>query len=355
MDSIFFLGAGFSKAICDRYPLMRDLSRILLGENSSKFDYARNIPQIIINNSDNFEKILTYLSTDLPWKKEYQKLSDKAEYLKLTKKIHDHFSINLAHTDLNYDKFKALWAYILIKGSPVITLNYDLIVEKNLQLINHQILNPRVSVVLTDYESLDEFYRGTEIDIKSKIGDIFNLTEKMPEILKLHGSVNWYYSEADNTNQIYCANKDTEIEKKLIGNYAPYIIPPILDKKSLYNHRILQYLWTKAYDYLKQAKKIYIIGFSFPETDLAVKYLFESALSNNRYNPEIFIVDTNTTDEFKNKYKSLLGDNCIFDYCKENALETFIKQELITQLKSEMITSINNQTKEEHLEAIFGN
>ena len=81
---------------------MRDLSRILLGENSSKFDYACNIPQIVINNSDNFEKILTYLSTDLPWKKEYQKLSDKAEYLKLTKKIHDHFSINLAHTDLNY-------------------------------------------------------------------------------------------------------------------------------------------------------------------------------------------------------------------------------------------------------------
>ena len=106
---------------------------------------------------------------------------------------------------------------------------------------------------------------------------------------------------------------------------------------------------------MKQAKKIYIIGFSFPETDLAVKYLFESALSNNRYNPEIFIVDTNTTDEFKNKYKHLLGDNCNFDYCKENALEIFMKQELITQLKPEMITSINNQTKEEHLEAIFGN
>lgn len=116
----------------------------------------------------------------------------------------------------------------------------------------------------------------------------------------------------------------------------------------------MQHIWSKAYQYLKNAKRIYIIGFSFPETDSAIRYLFESALSSNKNNPNIYIVDICKEEEFKTRCISILGENCKFDHCGEKALENFIKNELLTQIKQEEIKSKNNQTDEEHIIDIWG-
>lgn len=195
----FFLGAGFSKAIDDSYPLMNELSEILFGRENSKFPYIKNLPNSIANNVDNFEKILTYLSTDFPWKTDYEKLTDKAEFVRLTTKIHNYFWGKTILSTKKYIENKALWAYILLKNSPIITLNYDLLIERNLQLINKQIENPRLSVIVGNPESEEEFYKGAVTDIKCKTDNVINLSDEMPEILKLHGSVNWYYFNTGDT------------------------------------------------------------------------------------------------------------------------------------------------------------
>lgn len=60
LKDIFFLGAGFSKAVLNRMPTMKMLSNSLIS-SSAKSD--TDLPK----NSDNFEYILTYLSQNLPW------------------------------------------------------------------------------------------------------------------------------------------------------------------------------------------------------------------------------------------------------------------------------------------------
>ena len=353
LDNVFFLGAGFSKAIDETYPLMNELSEILFGKDYKDFTYINNLPTSIKNNTNNFERILTYLSTDFPWKTDYEKLTDKAEFLRLTTKIHDYFWGKARLSTKKYRDNKALWAYILLKNSPIITLNYDLLIERNLELVNKQIENPRLGVIVGNPESEDKFYKGAVLDIKCKTDNVINLSDEMPEILKLHGSVNWYYFNTGDATQIYCADKDVQIEDVLIGAYSPYIVPPILDKTSLYSHKILQHIWSKAYQYLKHAKAIYIIGFSFPETDSAIRYLFESALSSNKNNPNIYVVDICEKEEFKKRCISVLGENCKFEYCGEEALENFIKNELLTQIRQEEIKSKNNQSTEEHINDIW--
>ena len=56
-SNVFFLGAGFSKAIDNNYPLLAELSKIIFGEENSLFPYSSNLPENITKHSDNFEKI----------------------------------------------------------------------------------------------------------------------------------------------------------------------------------------------------------------------------------------------------------------------------------------------------------
>lgn len=326
-QSLFFLGSGFSKAIVPNYPLLKDLSQDLLGvdfEKINDYDQKKFFPNSSVND---FEELLTYLATDFPWKDSSQKLLHTVIYNEITKKLVNYFYDKNVDTGTQRSEFKKLWQYIMYYGTPVITLNYDLIVENNLLL--NKTINPRRNIVIGNSETYESFYRGKIADIKQSLMSIFSVSDEIPEILKLHGSINWFCPGDTKNSQIYCGYNETETEKALIENYTPFIVPPVLDKTNFYGNKILEYIWQKAFKYISKAKKIYIIGFSFPKTDLSVKYLFESALKINKNNYEIFIVNTNESKDFENRCKTVLGEEkCNFEYCKPNCLLDFVNNEL---------------------------
>ena len=138
----------------------------------------------------------------------------------------------------------------------------------------------------------------------------------VPSIIKLHGSINWLYSEYVN-NQIYF-NDWTRSDFKSV-DLEPFIIPPVLDKSSLYNNTILIALWHHAFEVIQNAKKIYIYGFSFPETDYSIKFLFQSALKD-RDDYQIYVINTNTNlDYLKTKYNIIFDERfCNYECCVEN-------------------------------------
>lgn len=340
-NNIFFLGAGFSKAINSDFPLLNELSEKLLGDDLDKvpnYNFNDYIPDFCKNN---IEALLTYLSSNLPWKSEKQKKADELLFICIAEKLQDYFINSLMYNSITQSfDFDNLWRYIMQEGSPIITLNYDLIPEKML-LLNTK-YNERYNGYIENINNYEKFYRGKIIDAKHLVKDQFSLIDYMPEIVKLHGSANWYYSGDEKYSQIYCSDNETAIEQTMTANMKPFIVPPVLDKTRFYGNKTLEYLWNKAFNYIAKAQEIYIIGFSFPETDLSIKYLFQSALKLNTYLSQIYVINSDNTDEFKQKYISILGaEKCNFDYCGENALLNFMNKKLAPFVKEEVANANN--------------
>lgn len=59
----------------------------------------------------------------------------------------------------------------------------------------------------------------------------------------------------------------------------PLIIPPIRNKQYGRYGKIFSELWTRAEKAISECQKLYVVGYSFPNTDLSVKEMFKRALT----------------------------------------------------------------------------
>lgn len=331
-NKVFFLGAGFSKAVNNNYPLMDELTKQVFErlEKESIKEHLREIPSQV---KQNIENLLTYLSTDFPWKTDTAKYANLALYSSIVKILSDIF-VGLAHQE--YSSFRPSrigedFAKGILWNSAsynFITLNYDVLLEQLLFTIRKQ-QNPN------EYISYQDFYPYPIewIGVRSTNGGSFWGREKrpfppMPQVLKLHGSANWFWAGISPSDVLYYRNWNTNETDNVEMGLKPYIIPPVLDKNTLYNHIAIHALWQHAEDLIKCADEIYIVGFSFPQTDVAVKYLFQSALRKSK--PHIYVVNAASKQKLALNYSKVFG-NTKLDYTYtgiENALEQFIQKHL---------------------------
>lgn len=309
---VFFLGAGFSKAIDKRYKDLIGLSaeienRIKNKKDSLYLHYQNEIPGIV---KGNIEALLTYLSTDFPWKSPKQKLTNKALYVEITETIQEYFielskkgfseeeHINI-ETLLSFQKFIGKFHADL----GFVTLNYDMILER--------VFFDAFRDSFQKYGlSLDAFYKYPIMEIELRTGNpyIKNNNYEVPPLLKLHGSANWFWEGVSPSDQIYYVqwNESTDMGK-LLNGLTPYIIPPVLDKNAFYNHNAIKSIWQQAETLLSEAKEIYIVGFSFPPTDVSVRFLFQSALRQSR--AKIYVINAETEKQMRKRYEPVFGKN----------------------------------------------
>lgn len=325
-NDVFFLGAGFSKAIDNSFPTLQELTNEIKTnfqcEKGSVAQHLHNeIPEQYKNN---VELLLTFLSSNLPYKTDVQISTDEALYKDITSKLAKYFE-NKEINPNNFDEVKILCKYIYTKKIPCITLNYDLLLENLISKSNN--------VNLTQYQN---FYNIPITPLRNRTFSSLYICdacepEDLPPVLKLHGSINWLYSGITATDPIYCKDFTFDDEHSFLAkDLKTMIVPPVLDKSSQYFNTILKSLWRQAFEKLKKAQNIYIYGFSFPPTDLSIKFLFQSALSNNHNNPKIYVINTKDAispqnknyikDRFEDIFK---GYNLNFDYCCDNSLIKF--------------------------------
>ena len=342
---VFFLGAGFSKAINPSYPTLNELTaeinQNLNVEKESIYNHFRK--EIPISYKNNIELLLNFLVSPLPYKTPAQIDSDNALYKNITTYISQYFKNKLNET-IEFSKLhKNLAKFIKNHKCTCITLNYDTLLE-----------NLVYAIVSDAYKQANKnfsvFYKIPITELKNRIPDgygcfssfetDFHKTE-MPEIIKLHGSINWLTAE----NTVFSETGDEDDYLRL--GLENFIIPPTLDKTNLYNASFIKILWRKAFDVLTNAQNVYIIGFSFPPTDLAVRYLFQSALSNNNNNPNIYVINTkdaideNSASYLKSRYDEIFnGCNLYYNYCCDNSLDNFI-QEIINPKLNEVVNANN--------------
>jgi hypothetical protein len=127
--------------------------------------------------------------------------------------------------------------------------------------------------------------------------ELFSERNNAINLIKLHGSINW----------------KTDDDKT-------FIVPPTWNKS---DPQISQ-LWGNAYTELTQAKRIIVIGYSFPETDIYVKSLLALALNENKILQNIYFINPDR-DVAKKICLSLL-DKYFEKYCdyKEWRLSDFV-------------------------------
>lgn len=317
---VFFLGAGFSKYLNSSYPSLANLTEKFMPPNK---------------NFGDIEQYLTCLVSKLPFKDEATIYENLAEYKRLTKKIADYFwELENKEIPNLSNKQKEIFQIILDKKIPCITMNYDLLLEKI--LLDIQNSKSKLEYKISNfYEILSQcithIQKGGDLEIVSKyeIDCIFNdlpqeIKIQMPEILKLHGSINWYCNGVSANDTIYLYEKtDNEYVDKFRDNLSNFIIPPTLDKQSLYNHIAIMHLWKQAYKYLANAEKIYIFGYSFPISDISVDTLFRSALANNPNNYKIYIFGNSENEN--PRYKEIFKDKYEYSYGNDKNTEKLLE------------------------------
>lgn len=321
-DDVFFFGAGFSKSLNNSYPTLAELSEYFL-ENGFIYENEKIY-------KDNLEQLLTYLITPLPFKTKEDILRDEASYLEKINKI-SKFFIELLKTkeiDKNNKYILNLSQYINDNKCTCITLNYDLLLEEILFLsLDEEVSQDNVYNIFykMPIKEINE-RKETEQNTFSNFfqSNLDNGRKNSTEIIKLHGSINWYCDQIYKNSQIYFSEYENNTYLK--EDLRALIIPPILDKTNNYNHIVMQSLWKRAYEAIKNAKNIYIYGFSFPITDLSVVYLFKSALQNKQ-DYKIYVINTKSNiDDTKKRYNEIFGEGkCDFSFCCDDNLEKLAK------------------------------
>jgi NAD-dependent SIR2 family protein deacetylase len=184
-----------------------------------------------------------------------------------------------------YDWFAAIVAGILddpdqrsARKDTIITFNYDLLCETSLKKLGVEI----------NYHLKE----GIDASVEAKTSGL------SVDLLKLHGSTNWGIC----TN---CANSVTILSGDLTNDpfllsletckecnaraFEPLLVPPSWDKSE--HQAIVRHVWKRAVEELRQATRIFIIGYSMPETDAFFQYLLTLALSENEGLYKLAVVD----------------------------------------------------------------
>ena len=136
----------------------------------------------------------------------------------------------------------------------VITLNYDLVLEK-----------------FSDY--LNKYFRS---DVKIEFGTEIGSNTTYPSLIKLHGNVS-----------------------------TQNIIPPTWNK--VLSDESIKNSWAKAHQLLQETNHIRILGYSLPVTDSYIKFLLKSAVINSEHLKSIAVICLdNQQDEVQEKYDNFI-------------------------------------------------
>jgi hypothetical protein len=168
---------------------------------------------------------------------------------------------------------------------------------------------------------------------------------------KLHGSLNWYqekgkrpindyhpirilkdFTEGDkqvlirnanlnalNNNQLFEIPLSRLLEEHRIRRnedmsvgVSRVIVPPSIDKNSYYE--MIVEVWKRAAKKLGEADFIFIIGYSFPETDQFFKYLYSLGTVGERPLRKIVVYNTDKTETVDKRFRKILGQSAIQRY-----------------------------------------
>jgi hypothetical protein len=212
--------------------------------------------------------------------------------------------------------------------SQVLTLNYDTLIERAARAIAADGKDGKNFVKASDVYGvpLTEASRRNAAIISSEDIETFRL-------MKLHGSINWYYSgatqylgEAIYYHEVSDWTQTSKYERRgraAVRDKVPLIVPPTTEKVTFFQHETLRLIWLIAGQQIEGATRLISIGYSLPETDLAMQFFLQSRAPKEPIDLVIVNRDSKTVD----RYRRLLGSSFEVSqpFAGPSALQDFVE------------------------------
>lgn len=345
---ILVLGAGFSRALTDKAPLMKGFltAPTVKGAYVPEFhiELTRALLQYFGGKLEdvNIEELATFLADESSegWPPFFNR---KAAYDQLvwviTNTLAPAWDGALESPSLPFARLLA--KNCVAEQVPIVTLNYDLIMDNLLH--ETKSWNPDFGYGAKLQSPFDEHFDTMD---KQVPGSVAPLMHPGTLLLKLHGSLNWGIRKAphpDGTNPVEILSSDklenlavrqgakvewppiartintilqTPYAPGLPGNpnmiFEPLIVPPVSQKLAASGHPFLAYCQYLAREALSQAKRIIVVGYSLPPADFGIRSLFRAAMGTLSAQGELTNRDTtimviNRNDEVVARFREFFA------------------------------------------------
>lgn len=332
MRTVYFLGAGASKAIDSTLPLASELLPRILEPWKRRDpdrlglvrDHLRKCHRKLSESVRrlDYESLLGLIETAL-WANKPLGSHSRADLEEMRKGLLYSLFIILAQAETGVPDDEVLERITPLarlvrdcEGNPdrtIITTNYDILIE---YAASQHMSNWRPS------DPLPENFINYGIELRYGVGlnsswdgldcNPYTPDEKQCVCFKLHGSVNWLYcpecNEVDwmGIRPLAAAEAFAEQWKccKCRNKYQQLIVPPAIGKSPVYP--ALRGVWSRALDRLEEAERIVFAGFSLRESDVDIRNLLLLAQSNANSLKEVILVDP-AADELMSRYESIYG------------------------------------------------
>ncbi|MGP4915599.1 SIR2 family protein [Brachybacterium tyrofermentans] len=267
---VYVLGAGFSRAISAGMPLMNELGD----------EVKTRLPELFPGDQDargTFEDWLSLRVTALPFLNGWQnsrRAADAERMIAEIAEILDDSSSTASSSSC------PKWLIRLVKiwhaeRAVVITFNYDTLVERAINEASLAVFSQHgPSAILAD----QQVFPAPPAPPAVYHMDNGAATAKSLQLLKLHGSLNWYWSSRDSTGSTLTRIRErSTFEKRSlvaeshdftgVRTLDRFLIPPVSMKNSYYTPHLTNTLWRTAHNAIRAASKLTLLGYSMPKTD----------------------------------------------------------------------------------------
>ncbi|HLQ16018.1 MAG TPA: hypothetical protein VK256_09220 [Candidatus Eisenbacteria bacterium] len=168
------------------------------------------------------------------------------------------------------------WAHRLLRlwhrrQATVASFNYDTIVERS--MLNLDAPGTDGDIVGAMLNQIPR--RAVQLQFGQSPTRTFRL-------LKLHGSVDWFWNPDDRSGDSLCRVTPDATEHDLraaLAGKVSFIVPPLATKAPFYSLGVVRQLWEEAAHAVSVARRIVVIGYSVPLTDLATTAMLSDLMS----------------------------------------------------------------------------
>lgn len=282
-EDVVILGAGFSKAISDQMPMTADLGKMILQRLTS--NGTLGLPSRTFSGPQ-LEAWLSRLAEPQPDLSAAANAANQARFLEVSQTLREVIveCQTAAHGGELPWWLRRMLGALHYAQATVVTFNYDTLVETAVSACN-----------LFDDESTkvypSQLLRHMPPTRRRPAGGMsFGPGNAQTfHYIKLHGSVDTFWIPGDASGASIGRwelpgawgapriGAENERRQVLPGTEA-YIVPPAAAKSAFYANPLARELWRTTAEAIRSAKRVAVVGYSIPMTDLVTSGMLSEAL-----------------------------------------------------------------------------
>lgn len=282
---VIVLGAGFSKALCSSMPLIKNLLEDI--EKDSLLEHFVSNSKAELHDYFDVENCVSYILS----REMFFNDKEDIQFYTLRKELLKHIYNKMKNFKPDIDKMdimKKFLSYCAEENVLLVTFNYDLFIETICNYLGKEII-VKYGIKLNQ----NPYHETTNID-----GRI--LGQKYIQLLKLHGSFNWFnMSESENADIDNIVSLEQNDIDDIFNENVPFYIPMSNTKYKYFEGNFCKTLWKKMNYYIANAEELNFIGYGFPRTD------FDNLILFSTFKEKVKNIVISNTPEDKGKKKRL--------------------------------------------------